>query len=329
MIGSRFRNYSEPFVRICLPIAMWVGVSCIVHGQKPLSSAALADIVYLDSIVVRALHSDFSVVDFIGLVQDDDSFLEAFRNLKDVGYTFDTEMTFFTRTGRPVGSYQARHRQVLKDSCRQMIPITESWSGRIRKRRRDKYRYYTATMFKQLFLYEGIKCEGEQGSLQVEAASRGMQGHIQELKRLIFSPGSSSDVPLIGKKSEIFSEKMSDYYDFYIHSDSFNNHTQAYVFEVRLKDPLASDKNNQTVVKQLTTYFGKNDFQVLGRSYRLAHHTILYNFDVSMQIELTRVDELYLPARISYQGFWNIPTKKREDGAFTLRFYNVESGEGF
>jgi hypothetical protein len=147
-----------------------------------------------------------------------------------------------------------------------------------------------------------------------------MEGHVGELKKLIFAPGTRSDVPFIGDKTEIFSEDMRDRYNFFIKSAHYADSIDAYVFEARLKADYLEPKNNKTVIKELITYFAKEDFQVLARSYRLAHYKTFYSFDIEMEIALSKIAGQYFPVKINYVGFWNVPTKKRESSLFTITF---------
>ena len=83
-----------------------------IFGQSP-GTGSLADIVYLDSIVVRATKADFSVPDFIALVENDQSFYQAFRNLRFASYIMETQLDFENRKAKPLVNYAATHRQYL------------------------------------------------------------------------------------------------------------------------------------------------------------------------------------------------------------------------
>ncbi len=92
------------------------------------------------------------------------------------------------------------------------------------------------------------------------------------------------------------------------------------VFNVKVKPEYLDRKENHTVIKQLSTYFDRENWQVLCRKYRLQHKTALFHFDVLMEIRLEKEGHKYFPEKISYQGDWNIPTKRREIGSFSLDF---------
>ena len=116
----------------------------------------------------------------------------------------------------------------------------------------------------------------------------------------------------------MFSDEMIGYYDFYIHSVTYDG-TPSYLFEAKVK-PEFKDKVNKTVIKELKTWFSKKDFQVLSRTYALSHDTALYMFDVRMHVDLEKQTDHYLPAFIRYEGIWNVPFQKKESGFFEIRF---------
>ncbi len=290
-----------------------------VYPQKSISDE-IAKIVYMDSIVVKASQKDFSVKDFIDLVREDASFYQAFRNLRASDYHFVTRMTFFDRKEKESAAYIGQHHQHIKNGCRFQEKLYEETSGNFLKKRNHEVNYYTYELFDRLFLLHDTTCNVQVLPLDIRFEGDGREGHVAELKKLIFSPGTHSDVPFIGSKTEIFSEKMMERYNFYIRSDKFLDKTDAYVFEIRLKPEYNDDHNNKAVIKELITYFAKIDFQVLGRSYRLAQYKPFYQFNVHMDIRLEKIDDRYYPSRIVFDGFWNVPLKQKETSIFAIDF---------
>ena len=323
-----FSSFSIDFVPFKWHLSLTLLNLCLLLKIDPIVAQdqgvrnAIADIVYMDSIVVKASQEGFSVADFIDMVSTDTTFYSAFRNLRNLTYTFDTEMAFFDRKSRQSGTYEATHQQHVVENCRTMQVINEHWDGKMMKKRKDTFKFYTAKMYQRLFLYEGQICDEKVYSSVAEPGTS--SNHVAELKRLVFSPCSPSGVPLIGKKTAIFSDRMRSYYDFSIRSDTYGDSLDAYVFSVRLKPTFEGKRDNSTVIKSVTTFFAKDDFQVLGRSYQLSNYTILYDFDVNMHIELSKTGDLYVPEKIKYEGFWKIPMKKMEKGSFTLNFYDFQ-----
>jgi hypothetical protein len=278
---------------------------------------AVAAVVQLDSVVITATRKGFDVEDFIRLVQEDESLYEAFRNLRTASYRFTTEMYFYDKHDKQEAEYYSKAEQVSDGRCREMSLLEEKFSDRFTKGRKEKYRYYTFNLYDRVFLTHGRVCEQSPSALDMqEHDDDRMEDHISELKRLIFTPGRRVNVPLIGRKTELFSERMLDYYDFHIRSDTLHG-VPVYVFAAEVRKDFA-DKENKTVFKKLVTYFSKEDFQVVARNYRLSHNTVLYMFDVEMSVDLVLKGTAYYPARVTYSGTWNIPFKRRETGYFKV-----------
>ncbi|MEM6700978.1 MAG: hypothetical protein AAF599_21430, partial [Bacteroidota bacterium] len=51
----------------------------------------IVNVIHLDSFVVTATRSGFEVADFVEMVQEDESFYQAFRNLRFLSYQSDNE----------------------------------------------------------------------------------------------------------------------------------------------------------------------------------------------------------------------------------------------
>jgi len=276
--------------------------------------------VFMDSVVVKASRTGFSVSDFIDLVRNDVTFYSAFRNLRSGSFEMGTDMKFFDKRGSVQAAYEGRHLQVKHDTCRFQIETQEATSGDFLRKRNGEPRYYTFSLFDRLFLLHDTICGVEEEVSAVDFDQDESSGHVVELKKLIFAPGSRSSVPFIGSKTAIFSDRMIERYDFAIRSEKFGDTTEAFVFEAQLKPEFQEVKDNATVIKQLTTYFAKEDFQVLGRTYRLAQYKAIFQFDVFMDIVLQKVQGSYYPSKIHFDGFWNVPMKRKETSTFTLNF---------
>jgi hypothetical protein len=290
--------------------------SMLVWGQE--KSLSVAASVQLDSVVIVAQRKGFNVDDFIDLVQNDESFYIAFKNLRKSGYLFSTDMQFSNKKDKKKTHYTALHKQSFQNGCRSMVPLEEKITGKFQKSNKKKYKYYTARMYDRLFITHDTVCI-DQFKLASNSKEE-MEGRVDALKKLIFSPGQPSGVPFIGSRTEIFSPKMAKYYDFSIRSATYQGLIDCYIFEAKVKPKYLEKYKNRTVIKSLVTYFSKSDFQVVARDYHLAQRKPLYQFDVRMKIELGRYNENYVPQLIQYQGYWDIPAKKEERGAFTLRF---------
>lgn len=279
--------------------------------------------VYLDSVVVVASRNGFDVHDFIEMVQKDNSFYKAFKNLHFAEYDFDNHINFYNKKGEIKSELKSRSHQYFRNNCRWMNTIKEERNHKFYKRNK-KYKYYTAKLYDRLFFTKGEICNEDTSrtlKMQREDGSK-MEKYVLELKKLIFSPGKKVDIPFIGRKMEIFSPKMSKYYDFSINHVKYNNNIPCYVFSARVK-PEYQSKKNKTVIKYINTYFEKDNFQIIARNYHLNYNTLVYDFDVKMDVKLDKQNKKYYPIDIKYNGTWDVIFKKRETCKFDTKIYNI------
>jgi hypothetical protein len=280
--------------------------------------------IQLDSLVVTATRKGFDVTDFIKMVQEDESFYQAFRNIRTMTYRSDNDLKMFSKKGKEKASLENTILQISDGRCRTMETINPLITGKYYKRKK-KIRYYTAKLHDRLFFTYGKICESEriedQEGYNDSQNLTGMSKHINELKKLIFYPGQKADIPFIGKKTAIFEEKMAKYYDFSISSNTYKSTTDCYVFLAKVKD---GTKQDETVIKYMETFFDKKTFQVIARNYHLAHRGTMFDFDVKMDISLKTIGEKYVPELIAYDGQWNVPFHKPEISKFNISFYDFE-----
>lgn len=295
-------------------------ISNAISGQSDTINQHISAFIYLDSLTVVAKRQGFDVEDFIKLVREDESFYEAFRNLRFVSYYSDNDIKMYDKKRREKASYQSKVNQIAEGNCRTMSFMNESVEGNFFKRKK-KHRYYTAKMFDQLFFTHKKICESRKEAAPT-GNEKGMEKHIIELKKLIFKPGEKANVPLIGDKTAIFEEKMLQYYDFSIASKRYENSHDCYVFTAKIKDEFQIKKEGKTVIKFLETYFEKGTFQVIARNYKLAYKTAVYDFDVEMKVKLKQLKNQYLPELIEYDGNWDVPARKPEISKFSIKFYD-------
>ncbi len=274
-------------------------------------------VIYLDSMTVTASRSGFDVADFIDKVETDDSFYKSFKNIRILSYSAENQIFIKNDKNKIRADYYSKTKQVSDGNCREMIVDEEKVNGDFYKKKKD-YRYYTAKLFDRVFYTEEKVCEDENEDADNESPS-GMEKHYQELKKLIFSPGQEANVPLIGKKTAIFTEDMRPYYSFSIQSKNYQDGTECYVFTATVRPEFKEDK---TVIKYLETWFRKDNFQITARNYRLKYFSLPFDFEVEMKVKLTKVGHLFVPNQIDYKGFFDIPLKKAEYGEFSVRLYD-------
>jgi hypothetical protein len=78
------------------------------------------------------------------------------------------------------------------------------------------------------------------------------------------------------------------------------------------------------VVDEMTTWFDAQTMEVLARTYSLSYKAGLYDFNVSMQVEMTKTGNLLVPQTMRYKGNFSAITKKRERGEFTATLFDFK-----
>ncbi len=317
---SLYSNMSKTIKFLSLFI-FFFSSACLIAQEDSLDYDISA-FVWMDSMVITAQRSGFDVEEFIEMVQKDETFYKAFKNLRTLGYTAGNDIRMFGKNNIQAASYSSTTIQQHQDDCRTMEYSNEIVEGKYYKNKSKKYKYYTAKMYDRLFFTHGKKCSRKGNGIPTK--KKGMEKYVEELKTLIFKPGEKVNVPLIKNKTAIFSKEMQKYYDYSITSDIYEDGIDCYIFTVKVKEEYLK-KEKKTVIKFLETYFAKTDFQVIARNYTLAYKSALYDFDVDMEIKLQRLSEdIYVPSFISYDGNWDVPTKKPEISKFQASFYDFE-----
>ncbi len=313
------------FCRLFIAV-LFICSSTIISAQdKPRSSGidstfyGISASVYIDSLTISASRLGFDIQDFINLMLEDESFYTAFRNLRTAGYTFDNDISYFDKKERLVANYKGTSRQHFDGQCRNMEVISEDITGDFFKK--GNYRHYTTRLYDRVFITHGTACESKQEPTEKQEPSSDLEHQISMLKKMIFSPGTAADMPLVGDKMAIFSDKMSRYYNYTIETVEFND-TECYLFGVKIKPEYVDKKKRKTIIKELNTYFAKSDMQVMSRNYNLQYKNQLYSFDVDIDILLDFINDRYVPVDISYKGFWDLAFKKPEIAEFHISFYD-------
>lgn len=279
---------------------------------------------YVDTVAVK-VKSGFTPEDFIRITKQDTSFHRAFKNLKMFPHVSLSDVEVFNKRWISIGklSRKATHHS---NGVIGWIDITnETTDGKIYKRN-GKHKYFTAEMYDRVFFSEDtFEVNNNVGSSYTQEELRGLSTtdkYYEKLKTFMFSPGTGVDgVPLIGKKLDIFSDKMRQYYDFKVEKTFFKDSIPCYKFSCKKKDGV---KNSKVVITQLTTFYDRRTFQIIARSYALKDVTALFSFDIKMYIELNYLFGEYLPRKIKYNGEWDIPFGKPERLKFTMNAYQYK-----
>jgi hypothetical protein len=274
-------------------------------------------VITLSEVVVN---NKINVPAFIDRVRNDTTFYKAFRTLHIIGFTALNDIRMVNKDGDIKASLRSKIRQVRNNNCRSMEVLEETTSGDIYDENKN-FNYYTGEMYAGLFFTKGTIC-GEDNIIKGRDISTsglsGMEKHKAQLKMLFFNPGKQiNGLPFISGKTAIFDQDMADRYDMSIDMEEHNK-TSCYVFTIKAKE----DRKSNVVIDEMTTWFNDKTFEIVARNYSLSYDAGVYDFNVQMQVELTKFGEFLVPSLIRYVGNWKAIFKKRERGIFTATLFD-------
>jgi len=283
--------------------------------------------IQLDSVInIRA--QKFGVETFINAIVTDTSFYKAFRNMKK--YTFIAENNIYTydRKNKVDGRIYRKIRHT-NTGPKKMEYLARQDTGNV-YRKNGKYQLYTLEMFDYIFMNAYQTGFVDEGPMIAGKSGSSNESYKDKLKTLIFAPGKPiRGLPFIGSKTQIFTPDMRQYYDYAYKSGTYLDSIPVYWFSVTVKKDLSERTKDGLMIKELTTIFDKRNFEILGRYVDMKYGNLLFNFDVQMNIETSYFEGEKLPAKVTYQGNWDYPFKKKERASFLIlhRDYHLEKGK--
>lgn len=288
-----------------------------------LDNERLAKMVTLTEVTVR---TDINVAKFIERVKSDTTFYKAFRSLHLVGFTSLNDIRLRDKKNNVIASLQSKTIQSRKDNCRSMEIVNEQTTGDFYDKHKE-YNYYTAELYAGLFFTNGEVC-GESNIVKgIELnprSQKGIEKHKQQLKILFFNPGKKiSGIPLMGDKIDIFDPDRAKLYDFLIDYDDYDN-KPCYIFSIKAKQDLSGGEKDKIVIDSMITWFDPHTMEVLARKYDMSYDAGVYDFNVHMEVQMTRFGKYLLPKTLRYVGTWDVPFKKRERGVFTATLFDFK-----
>lgn len=275
----------------------------------------------LGEVVVR---NNFNYKTLLTQIKEDTSFYKAFRNLRVLGFSSYNDIQMKDKKGVVKASLFSKTRQNRVDGCRTMDVLEEKAYGDFYDSK-GGYNYMTAGLYAGLFFTKGKVC-GEDNIVKGHIISlnnkSGMDKHKEQLKMLFFNPGKKiPGIPLIGNKLDLYDESAHKLYDYRLDVVEFHG-SLAYVFSIKPKEDKV--KSDRVVVDEMITWFDTKTLEVLARNYSLSYKAGLYDFDVSMEVEMTKFDGLTVPKILRYRGDWDAIFKKRERGIFTATLFDFK-----
>jgi hypothetical protein len=293
----------------------------IISAQNTNDSTVKIDekVITLSEIVIN---SKLNIPSFIERVKNDTTFYKAFRTLHIVGFTALNDIRMLNKKGDIQASLRSRIKQIRNDSCRSMKVLEETTSGNIYDENKN-FNYYTGQLYSALFFTNGKICGENNIVAGREFSTSGLSGmakHKEQLKMLFFNPGKKiNGLPFIGNKTAIFDDNIADKYDMSIDMDDYNK-TSCYIFKIKAK-------RSDVVIDEMTTWFNDKTFEIVARNYSLSYDAGVYDFNVQMQVEMTKTGNILVPSLIRYVGNWKAIFKKRERGVFTATLYDFDTGK--
>ncbi len=294
------------------------------QAEDSLDNERLARMVSLSEVIIR---SDLNVARFIERVKNDTSFYKAFRNLHLLGFSAWNDIRIRDKKGKTRASLQSKTRQLRTGGCRSMQVLDENHSGDFYDGNGD-YNYYTAQLYAGLFFTRGSVC-GETNIVKgIDFSPRsksGIEKHKEQLKMLFFNPGKKiPGIPFIGDKIDIFDPERAALYDFTLDYGDYEGQS-CYIFSIRSKSGLPGAAKNRIVIDSMITWFNVKTFEVMARNYDMSYDAGVYDFDVHMEVQLTKFGDFLVPKLLRYIGNWDVVFKKRERGMFTATLFDFSN----
>jgi hypothetical protein len=273
--------------------------------------------VSLPEVIVR---NNLNYKKLLQQIKDDTTFYKAFRNLHILNYSSYNNIQMLDKSGGVKASLLSKTRQKRADGCRTMDVLSETTTGDFYDSHHN-YNYLTAELYAGLFFTKGKICGEDnivQGRLLSTSNKSGMEKHKEQLKMLFFNPGRKiPGIPFIGDKLDLYDDHAHKIYDYRLDIQEYQG-KNCYVFSIKPKE----EKQGDAVVDEMTTWFDAITMEVLARNYSLSYKAGFYAFDVSMEVEMTKVADLLVPKVLRYRGNWSVIFKKKERGVFTATLFD-------
>lgn len=254
-----------------------------------------------------------NVQDFIDAVLADTGFYKAFRNMKRYGFTAANDIYTYDKNNKVEGEIHRRVRHTIVNGKPKTEYLLKQDKGKVYKKN-GKYELYTVEMFDYIF---DNAYRSEFSAADPFEGGGGKNGSYKaKAKTLIFSPGRRvPGIPFISSKTEIFSSDMRQFYRYEFARGMYLDSIPVYRFKVIRK---SSTSDSDVMINELTTIFDMRDFKILGRFVDMRFDNMFVDFNVKMNIELIPYNGELLPAKMSYQGNWDIPLHKEERSSFLI-----------
>jgi hypothetical protein len=277
--------------------------------------------IQLKEIVIR---QGMDVPSFLERLRDDTSFYKSFKYLRTLNFKAINDIRMLDKKGNLKASLNSTTSQIITSGCRTMQVLEEKTTGDFYNDNKD-YNYYTAALYASLFFTKGKVC-GQTDKVGNVAFNinqkKGIDRRREQLKMLFFNPGVPiPGIPLMGEKIALFDPDVTDRYYMKVDYETYRGEP-AFLLHIIKKEDLSYFQKKKVVIDEMKTWFAQSDMAVLGRTYTMTYGTALYDFDVIMEVQMSRLGNRVVPSLLRYNGNWDMPFKKRERGVFTATLFD-------
>lgn len=277
----------------------------------------LLPMIFLDDIEISEENNGFSVEEFIEYVKKDTTFYMGFKNLRYYTHNFSSELNIFNKNDIAIG--------ILRKSGLHFSNGKQAWieldsifdSGKIFKRNGD-YKFYTPEAFDEVFFPSdtiNVDLVISKSDESVEESQ-----NLRDAKTVGFTIGTADVEQKKGgmsKRLAVFDVDMQKYYDYTI-GEIIYNEKECYTFSIKNKENLSDKDIKKALIRNIMSYFDKENFNVIYREYKFVYNSWLISLDMDIKVEMDYVNNKHVPTDISYRGFWDVMFFKPERASFKL-----------
>ena len=277
----------------------------------------LLPMIFLDDIEISEENNGFSVEEFIEYVKKDTTFYMGFKNLRYYTHNFSSELNIFNKNDIAIG--------ILRKSGLHFSNGKQAWieldsifdSGKIFKRNGD-YKFYTPEAFDEVFFPSDTISVDLVISKSDESVEESQ--NLRDAKTVGFTIGTADVEQKKGgmsKRLAVFDVDMQKYYDYTI-GEIIYNEKECYTFSIKNKENLSDKDIKKALIRNIMSYFDKENFNVIYREYKFVYNSWLISLDMDIKVKMDYVNNKHVPTDISYRGFWDVLFFKPERASFKL-----------
>ena len=272
------------------------------------------------------VRNNFDYKKILQQIKEDTTFYKAFRNLRILNFSSFNDIKMLDKSGAVKASLYSKTKQNRSNGCRTMDVLEETATGDFYNEQHN-YNYLTPELYAGLFFTKGKVC-GENNIVKGHNFStsdkKGIDKHKEQLKMLFFNPGKKiAGIPFIGDKLDLYDDHARKIYDYKLDVVEYQG-VLCYKFSITPKENLGLFRRDDVVMDEMDTWFDMKTLEVLARNYSLSYKAGVYDFDVSMEVEMMHFDGLLVPKILRYKGNWSALFKKRERGVFTATLFDFK-----